>query len=262
LEINPGGDGVRYRKLANVSDEFEKLFRYLAQDFGIQSNTEDWVAKKFYNSSVGHDVEFSGPVEDSILFGYNKSLVGLIDFNENSPAPDSRLSARTLKQFISAGKTLEPSEMVKVGTFANGIDVVEWNNLVRTPAVELERAIETPIKYIGSVQGRTGTWYKTSDYFDLRDIVSGATVKCNYTRDLYHAVYDAFKERDAVVHVSGLVATNRIERRPLEVNVRHLRVFAPLSDEEFGKFYGGSPGIIGDESSSDFIDRMRRNGDA
>lgn len=261
MTLNEGGVGVRFHKLAEVAQEFEKLFRYLADDLGVSSGTDDWVAREFGNGSVSYDVELSKPVDDSVIPTYNRYVSTLTDFKEDSPPLDSRLSTRTLKQFVSAGKILEADEAIKLGLYQNGKGKPELvKSLIRSTSLELERILEKPIEYVGTVQGKTGTHYKGSDYFDLREPIFGEIVKCYYSKDLYPRILEAYRERDAIVHVAGTIKSNRIEKRPLEVRVTDIAVYAPLSDKEFKKFYGIAPKMTGDESTGDYIARIRDDG--
>lgn len=260
MELNPGGTGVRFHKLAKAAEEFEKLFRYLAQDLGVNSNNDDWLARNFTNGSVGYDVELQRSVEQAVIPVYNHYVEALASFREDNPPP-ARLSPRTLKQFVAAGKILDSDERIKLGLYKNG-GAPDWRYLAKAPSLDLERYLETPIRYVGTVQGKTHTWYKESDYFDLRDVLFGETVKCYYPKALYSKIADAFKDREAVVHVHGQISSNRMEKRPFEVRVTDVAVFAKLSDEEFKRFYGIAPNLTGDESTEEYIARIRDDGDA
>lgn len=272
FELNPGGDGIKFRKLATITDEFEKLFRFLAADFEIQSEPGDWIARNFYNGSVGCEITLERSLPSQVVAQYNQTLE---DISGPGPAiaaggtndrylleaPLSRLSARTLKQVVAAGKTLEKDEAVRIATFANGSDVLNaWGKFTRAPAIELERKLAAPIQYIGSVQGKTATWFKASNYFDLKELISGAIVKCNYNPNLYGQVYKAFEVRDAVVHVSGHVTASAAERRATEIQVQAIKRFAKLSDAEFERFYGIDPDLKHDDSGVDLDGDIR--GDA
>jgi hypothetical protein len=274
FELNPGGDGVRFRKLATITDEFEKLFRFLAADFEIQSEPSDWIARNFYNKSVGCEITLERPVSVQMVAQYNRTLESISDSSDGAAiaaggtndrylleAPLPRVSSRTLKQVVAAGKALEKDEAVRIGTFANGGDEPTWGKFTRAPAIELERRLAAPIQYVGSVQGRTATWFKASNYFDLKELISGEIVKCIYNPNLYSEVYKAFAERNAVVYVSGHVTASAAERRAIEVKVHAIKRFAKLSDDEFERFYGIDPDLKHDDSNVD-IEGSDARGDA
>src|SRR3546814_12392742 len=66
LELNPGGQGVRLDKLAKITGELERFARQLASDSGISVKPEEWIARDFYNSSVGATIEYIGESEPEL----------------------------------------------------------------------------------------------------------------------------------------------------------------------------------------------------
>jgi hypothetical protein len=116
-----------------------------------------------------------------------------------------------------------------------------WRYVKKSHTLEVEKAIVSPLEYVGTVQGRLATWYKESSYFDLRDISSGALVKCFYLSDRYKDVYSLYSDKDVVALVSGRVRANRVERRPEEMRVERVRQYQRLTDEEFERLFGLAP---------------------
>ena len=90
IELNPGGEGVRLDKLAKFSGEAEKFLRYLLGDLGLQVPQGDFVAKKFYNSSVGFVSELPRSVEDSLVPQFNESILFFTNFRESSSTLDTK----------------------------------------------------------------------------------------------------------------------------------------------------------------------------
>ena len=111
-------------------------------------------------------------------------------------------------------------------------------------------AVLSPIYYQGSIQGSLGTWYKESNFIYVRDSVFGVLVKCVYRSDMYDMIYRFYKDKRAVVHVTGAVKSDRLSGHPKEVHVERLERFDRLSDAEFEGLFGSAPDLIGDESDA------------
>jgi len=123
----------------------------------------------------------------------------------------------------------------------------------------MREALESPYRYHGSLQGRPATWYKESGYFNLKDLATATTVKCAYPVSLYSKVYSAFEDKDAVVHVTGMITSDRLTGAPTEMSVADVIVYPRLSDAEFRSLPGS--GAAGDEDVVEFMDRMRDDAD-
>lgn len=262
IKLNPGGAGVRMDKLAKVSGETETFLRFLATDLGIAVSIGDWVAKEFTNSSVEYSAELARSVYEADRGAFNGAIGYFTDFSPQVTRPDRRFKPRTYKQFVDIGKHLDTDEVMGIGLFPNELaDTVEWKRVERQPALELEKALLTPLEYEGAVFGRLGTWYRESDYFDLRDLSSESIVKCRYTKSMYRTVYELFEDKDAIVSVAGRIRADRIERTAKEISVRKVKARRPLSEKEFESFFGVAPDMTGEEPTSAFIERQRGDGE-
>lgn len=260
ITLNPGGEGVQLRKLADIASDFEKLLRSLAHDMGIEAKIGDWISKDFKNSSVHFGNEFVGPVDTPVVHRFNRNLKGLVNFAPEQLSVGLDVSGSTINSFTQLGRRLEGDEILNIGIYDEPDKPTDYK-LRKATAVAILEELQRPIQYVGSLQGKTATWYKEKDYFNLRVIRSGAVVKCHYTNDKYRRVYDLYQNKDAIIHVSGLVTGDRIEKIPLEIKVNKVEVFQPLTDDEFREFYGIAPGLTGDESAPDFIERIREDDD-
>jgi hypothetical protein len=78
---------------------------------------------------------------------------------------------------------------------------------------------------------------------------------------MYDQIYRLFEDKDAVVNVSGDVKADRATGRIKEMRVQWAKSYPKLSDAEFNRLFGLAPDLTGDQSTSDFIDKMR-DGDA
>lgn len=268
LELNPGGDGIRLDKLANISGELEKFLRSLGDDCGVSSAPGEWVARDFYDGSMGAVVEHIGSVEPAAVRKFNTSFKQLSSFRQDRAQLNGQFSEATYRAFVDIGTRLDTDEIVKIALFDEeatpdqGSDPTPiWEQISKRTTIEVQEAVLSPVYYIGSIQGRLGTWFKESDFIYVRDSVFNILVRCNYKPEMYDMIYRYYKDKKAVVHVSGTVKSDRLSGMPKEISVEKIDKFDRLTDDEFSTFFGIAPDFIGDETASDFIDRMRDDAD-
>src|SRR5581483_12053933 len=129
----------------------------------------------------------------------------------------------------------------------------------RRETAEIEQFFAAPLDYHGAVQGRFHSWYKdaASPYFDLRDIQNGELVKCFYSPGMYKQLHDSIADDKAILHVSGLVSADRIDRRPVSIRATKIKSYSPLSREEFERFYGIAPNLTGDADIDEYVALIR-----
>lgn len=264
LELNPGGDGIRLDKLASISGELEKFLRNLANDCGVKVEPGEWVARQFYNSSVGAVLEHVEHVEPVAVQKFNDGVRFFSSFAPDQTRFSDDFSEQTIRQFVDIGTKLDTDEIVKIGLFAegDGDEPLEWKQIAKRTTIDVEEAALRPIVYQGSVQGRLGTWFKESDFIYIRDAVTDSHVKCSYKPSAYDMIYRYYADKSAIVHVTGQISADRLNGHPREIKVESIEHYGPLSDKEFKNVFGSAPDLIGDEPVEDFIDRIRGDGDS
>lgn len=269
LELNPGGDGIRLDKLANISTELEKFLRSLGRDVGVSSNTGEWVARGFYEGSMGAIVEHIGSVDVLAAERFNNGIRQFATFRQDRDRFNGEYSETTYRSFVDIGARLDNDEVVKIGLYndvgsddPSDAEHFQWEQIAKRTTIEVDEAVLKPVVYDGSIQGTLGTWYKDSDFIYVRDSVFHALVKCTYKVDMYDMIYRFYKDKKAVVHVTGRVTSDRLNGEPKEIAVQRIERFDKLSDDDFDSIFGAAPDLIGDESAADFIERMRDDGDA
>lgn len=263
IELNPGGVGVRLDKLARISGELEKFVRHLANDSGADLKSGEWVAKDFYNSSLGAVVEYVGHVDASVVGRFNSGIRFFSRFQAKNASGISRYSDETVRQFVEVGEVLDSDERVKIGIIDddNGPEVTEWQEITRDTTLSVDEVARQEVLWDGAIQGTLGTWYKESGYFNLKDFTFGQLVKCFYPASMYDEVHSLFKNKDAVVHVNGRVVSDRSTGRPKQIRVALLQEFDPLSDAEFERMLSGSANLRGGVATLDYIERRRGDDD-
>jgi hypothetical protein len=262
LEINPGGHGVRLDKLGKISDVAERFFRSLVEDSGATLGIGDLVASDFYDSSFGSTVEAVRDVAPEVVATFDIGIEFFSAFDgEKSKHIPANLTSRTIKRFVELGEQMESDEAIKIGLFKNGDASPRWEKLTKASTVLMKNVLEAPYYYKGSLQGNLGTWYKESSYFNLREMAGHRIVKCHYQADMYPAVYAAFEDREAVVHVIGDITAERLSGDPTDMSVSELKIYPRLSDSEFNSIASSVPDFLSDESVISYLDRTRRDAD-
>jgi hypothetical protein len=263
IELNPGGVGVRFDKLAKISEEVEKFLRSLAQDCGTPVFPGEWLAKDFYDGSFGSVVEYVKNVEAPAAVKFNAGLRFFSRFR-NGHLP-SDYSPATIRQFIEIGDAIDTDEIVKVGIF-NDVEAENeeptWEKVTKLVTRNVEAVFHEEYRYEGALQGKLGTWYKDSNYFNLRDLASGALIKCFYRPDMYEVIHSLYDDKEAVVNLSGQVTAERVSGQVKEMRINWAKSYAPLSNSEFNKLFGLAPDLTGEMSTPDYIDKLRSDGDA
>jgi hypothetical protein len=265
IELNPGGVGVRLDKLAKISEEVEKFLRSLAQDCGASISLGDWLAKDFYNGSFGSVVEYVKTVEHEAASKFNTGLRFFSRFKDGYLPPD--YSSVTVGQFIEIGEVIDADEAIKLGIF-DDIDAVDdeqeptWEYITKLVTRNVDEVFHEEYKYEGALQGKLGTWYKDSNYFNLRDLTSGSLIKCFYRSDMYDVIYALYEDKDAVVNLTGTITAERVSGQVKEMRISWAKSYAPLTDSEYEKLFGLAPDLTGDMNTSDYIDRIRTDDDA
>lgn len=259
IELNPGGEGVRLDKLAKISMEIEKFIRFLATDVGASPQLGDFVAKDFYDGSFGSVVEYVNNVDPAAAMRFNSGLRFFSDFKDPHGYINGEFSPSTVRQFIELGTVIDSDEVVKLGIIDADapLDRAEWKSITKVTTLNVDSAYNVDYRYDGALQGKLGTWYKDSGYFNLRELASNELVKCFYKAEMYDQIYRLYEDKDAVVNLSGNVIAERATGRIKEVRVSWAKSYAPLSDAEFDRFFGLAPDLTGDLTTSEFIDKIR-----
>lgn len=261
LEINPGGHGVRLDKLGKISEVAERFLRNLADDAGAKLSVGDLVASQFYDSSFGSTVEAVTDVTPDVVATFDSGIEFFSHFDgETVTNIPTRFTKKTIQSFVALGDEMDSDEAIRVGLL-NGGPEPHWEKLTKAATVLMKSYLDTPYNYRGALQGKLGTWYKESGYFNLKEMASHQTVKCHYGAVEYDTVYKAFKDKDAVVHVMGMVTAERITGTPTDVSIEDLKIYPKLSDAEFSSIAASDPTIIGDEDVVAYLDRTRRDAD-
>jgi len=262
IELNPGGEGVRLDKLSKLSGEIEKFLRSIANDSGADVKPGDLIAKNFYNSSVGAEIEYEENINTSTVIAFNNNVRYFANLNKENAEEARKFSQETLNNFIEIGKNLDPDERYRLGIIninadKNKREDEEWVIFERSLSLLLDEVLKEEYEWYGTVQGTLGTWYCQSNYFNLKAF-TGDTIKCKYEEPKYEEIYKAFKEKDAIVHVNGDIRTYKATGRIKEMTVSCIDEYIGLSDDEFNQIISGVIPFSNSSETASLIDIKRQ----
>jgi hypothetical protein len=259
FRLNPGRKGVPLTKLSKQAENIELFLRSLASDLGEDGSTQLWLATDFRNGSMINTAEHQAVVDIDQVAQLNVAMLALTKFKSLDMVPQF-VSPATLDRFASLRGALEDDEKLGIAVFDPETGKAQrWQYVDKLKLAEIGEAIETEVRFIGSVMGSTHEWNKGADrpYLIIRELNSGDLVKCTYNDADYPKVSNIFTRKTAIVIVEGAILFNRITGRS-EVTAATGFEFAPdFPDAEFEAFFGCAPDLTGDLGTDEFIAKGR-----
>jgi len=264
VELNRGRTGAPMDKLADVSRQLERFLRALAADLSIEVKKGEWLATNFENGSVKWDAALQAEVKDTVFHRFNESVEFVADYDPETEGSNGLVSDATLLEYGRIGMHMDPDEIVCLGIYSTPTSKKpkKWRPISYRSTTKVRQAIESPIESYGSIQGIMHSWTKEgySPNFQIRELSSDVLVKCTYRSELYPDVHASFKERTAVVFVTGAMKYDRVKRQVEELHAERLDRFASLSSEELKAFFGSAPRLTGDKTTNEFMGSIRSDG--
>lgn len=261
--INRGRGPVDFKSLSALTEEINSFLRKLGEDAGVPEDANRWFATKVADGSFLSDAEIAEEVTAEVAH----ILAEMMDALTSGDASETqRLGVReqTRLQFANVARRAESAHMpVEFGLYNNKIangNQPDWRPVTTERAQALIQFSPT-VDYVGALQGVIHAWFKESDkpHFQLREFGHGELVNCYYRADLYPELLRAFVRKDEVVHVSGMVRANRIDKSIDQILVSKIRNSVEFSDADFERFFGCAPDMTGDFDSVEFIERGRKH---
>jgi len=275
IELNKGGIGISFHKLAEISVEAEKFLRMITADVDRRI-TGTWIAKDFENNSVDFTAEFSGNItqEQAVLCSNALDATMKEDF-DFAVLEQHRVRRATLLQYTKIAKPIAPDEAIYFAILnghrpqeKDGAEAGEKRHvLTKDHSITLAQRIKLTdtVSFEGSIQGVITALFKdqaiySKPHFRLRELASGELISCYYTSELYEKIIYGLHKKDSVVHVAGTIVASRTERKPLSIQVRKIQVAEAYQPGDLEKFIGCAPEATGDLSTRDFIATIRERG--
>jgi hypothetical protein len=252
--MSKGQPGVPLGKLSHVVSEAQKFFFMLGEDVHIDQSKGQWRGVDFQSGSLQFTAEYVGEFDEPLVTEFNNAFDEVAQGKLNG-----RTRLTTCYQFAKIAEHLDPNEVVEMGIFRGEEATPEWKQVSKDIAKKIYSERQTIVESQGSIQGVIHSLFLRSSppYFNARELSSENLIRCIYPPELYKKVASILQERDAVIHVHGIIKTNLVERTIENLRVEKLQAAPQFTHEDFEKFFGCSPKIIGEQSIEDYIERVR-----
>lgn len=261
FKLNPGRTGIALGKLSKQAESIELFLRALASDLGEDDAPYLWLAKDFKNGSVYNTAEYQAVVEADMAAKFNDAVQSLSKYKAVSRVklPDF-VTPTTIDKFASLRQGLDADEELGIALF--DIDtgkLKRWSYVDRLQLEEIAESIETDIRYVGAVMGRTHEWNKGArePYLIIRELNSGELIKCIYADEDYSKVARLFSDKAAIVIIEGTMTFNRITGKSEVTTATGFDIAPDFSDQDYEKFFGCAPNLTGGLSTAEFIAKGR-----
>ena len=257
VEMNKGRVGIPLEKLAAVVAETEKFFAMLAEDVRL-SGPRDWLGLDFENGSLNFNAEYAYDLPERDIITFNSEFDDV-----RHGKPPARARAATRNQYARIAEPLDPDEFIEFGIYRPQANQPELLPLDKKRAALLVSQQE-PVESHASIQGRIHSVFLGADppHFMLRELATGRLVHCEYEADgVYEQLADALQTKGTVVHVYGMSRIDLTERKIEKIRAQSIAVAETMSDDEFEQFFGCAPNLTGEETTEEFIQRIRERED-
>lgn len=253
--LNKGRKGIPLQQLARISYELQQFLGLLGDDLHIEIGS-GWLGTGFYDGSFGCTVEKVDPVEERKATAFKQAFR-----NVAKRKPDARVRPSTIRQYTRIAEPIGAGELIEFSLPKSDTDQDnEWCELTKQDALLIASEVQSTVRSHGGVQGVIHSVFfgASPPHFQLRELSTGELVKCVYSsRKQYDELAAALKQQNAVVHVYGTIKTDLVNRQIEELRVDKIALADDFSKEDFERFVGCAPGILGDQGLQDFIDYVR-----
>jgi hypothetical protein len=257
--LNKGRKGIPFDKLARISYEFQQFLTLLGEDLQIPKGA-GWVATGFYDGSFGCTAEKIEPVDEFKAKAFKEAFR-----NVAKRKTDARVRPSTIRQYARIAEPMEIGELVQFGLPKSESDEdEEWCDLNKQSALQIAAEVQSTVRSHGGIQGIIHSVFlgTSPPHFQLRELSTGELVKCVYSaRKQYEELATALKLPKGVVHVFGIIKTDLVNRQIEELRVDKIEPADLFSEDDFERFAGCAPVILGDQGLQDFIDYVRGRAD-
>lgn len=256
LVLNKGRKGIPFQKLARISYELQQFLGLLGADLHIELGN-GWLATGFNDGSFGCVAEKVDPVEEPTARAFKQAFRNIA-----RRRPDARVRPSTIRQYAKIADPMEAEDTAEfiLPEMDSDEQADERCELTKQQALLITSEIQGVVRSYGGIQGVIHSVFLGASpaHFQLRELSTGNLVKCVYSsRRHYDELTAVLKEQDAVVHVYGTIRTDFVNRQIEELKVEKIQLADSFSQEDFDRFIGCAPGLLGDQSLQEFIDDVR-----
>jgi hypothetical protein len=255
LVLNEGGEGAPLGQIIDVSREFERFLRLLAEDAGLAVSRRDWVARHFENKSVRFDVEAPLDADDAAIESFNVKFAAVDAFDPQSQSLPAGVRFATVLQYAKAADALAAHENVSFGLYhPEGEKPYTYKSLSKLRAHELQQKLNEKLVFKTTVQGIMHNVGIEEHFFQLRERKSQRLLRCDFPAALYDEVHAAAAMPETLVYVRGHVSQRRVDKFIESVKVQHVRAAPPFPDV-FNRLFGQQPDYTLGMTTEEFVDR-------
>jgi hypothetical protein len=253
--LNKGRRGIPLSKLARISYELQQFLCLLGEDLQIEMGA-GWLGTDFSNGSLQFIAEKVNPVEENKAREFTQAFRHVAQRR-----PDARVRASTIRQFAKIADPMDSDEAVEFSLPKSDSDEQnEWCPLTKTEALLITSEVQEVVRSHGGIQGVIHSVFfgASPPHFQLRELSTGDLIKCVYrNRKQYDELTAVLKQQNAVIHVYGSIKTDFVNRQIDELRVERIEPAESFSKEDFDRFIGSAPGLLGGQTIQEFIDDVR-----
>lgn len=253
--LNKGRRGISLPKLARISYELQQFLSLLGEDLQIEMG-EGWLGTDFSNGSLRFTAEKVNQVEERKARAFKEAFRHIAQRR-----PDARVRPSTVRQYAKIAEPMDIDEIVEFSLPKSDTDENnEWCELTKQEALLIASDVQEIVRSHGGIQGVIHSVFfgASPPHFQLRELSTGDLIKCIYrSRKQYDELAAVLKQQNAVVHVYGTIKTDFVNRQIEELRVEQIELAEDFSKEDFNRFVGSAPGLLGDQTLQEFIDDVR-----
>ena len=255
-----GREGIPLDKLANITEETLRFLNHVCDDLKVDEKKGKWIGTKFSSEySLVFDCEREIEDADTVRMG-NKLLEAICSRKENlSPV---KISKATRIQYSRIASRIDSDESVDFGIYHNGnSEEPVFYELNKKIASIIERETASQSVYYGEIQGIIHSFYKETrrKKLILTELVSGNRVDCYFPDEMYHNMVELLDDEEGIFFIEGEVTEDMKEGIIKSIEVTDYRPAPRFDEKEFYAMIGTMPNITGDETTEDYIARLRDN---
>ncbi len=233
IKVNPGREGVPMKKLASIYEDVHRFFIQSLSDLGAAPKNIS--LHNFHNSSVVCRACLSGDLEEGTAKAFSGEFLRLIRLDPLREQWDGQLSTKSLSVYSEIGRHLDSDEYLEfaLADSANDVDYesADWIKVSKSQTARVAELLTRSITYFGAIYGKVHALYKESSnpHFSVREAINGTLVSCYYNEDQYPEVLDLLNDKDAFVHVSGLIYADNVN-----AEIKSLQCFEMSRADQLG----------------------------
>jgi len=258
-----GQESIDLSRLTALPDELSKLLRGIADDAGVPPMDNAWRASNFADGSLEFTVASSDRLSKDLSVRCAR-IAEAVFSGDREDAFKFGVTDRTLLQYGSLARKIQPGETICLGTLGKGARTKKpkrWYAVTAETVLRLASDVRPYFDYHGAVLGFIHAIYIAADkpHFDLRDLTREDLVKCYFTADMHDAIVKMLIPREQRVNVGGMIRANRLSKTIESIRVDRIEPVETVSNDEFERFFGSAPQLTGGQSAADFIADARED---